>query len=230
MREHTAFVGRLSFLIYMRYLISLFLCLLTAIIPISAQTVVFNWAKPGSLTPAFESPTSANRYGPYIGDAIFTSPEGVTFDIDDSQVMELSQKARFLYGYLTEEVELRVYPNSTIIISAPEGKTIQTISFKGAKADDSYLIYKGVSGTFKGNTWTSSESKVSTVEFDVFATINCTSTTVVIGDVADVNDIIADQESEFWFGIDGNRYQCRPTIPGVYIRSSNGKSTKILIL
>ncbi|MDE6397634.1 MAG: hypothetical protein K2K84_10220 [Muribaculaceae bacterium] len=213
----------------MRYYFPLILCLVTALFPASAQTVVFNWSDPASLTPSFEAPTSANRYGPYIGETIFTTTEGISLDIDDSDVKELSQKARFLYGYLTEEVELRVYPNSTITISVPEGKTIVSVSFTGAKADDSYLTYTGDKGILKGNTWTSSGGIVPSVGFAITTTINCTSTTVVIGDAAGINDVTIDEDNVIWFGTDGTRYSGRPKVPGVYIRQNNAKSSKILI-
>ena len=229
MREHTAFDGRLSFLISMRYSFTLISCLVAALFSVSAETVVFNWANPGSLSPAFEAPTSANRYGPYIGDAVFSSPAGVTIDIDDSQVKELSQKARFLYGYMTEEVELRVYPNSSIIISAPEGKAIKTVSFTGAKADDYYMYAEGEDGEFVGNTWTCSRDDVASVEFVVFTTINCTSTTVAIDNAAGISDISADASSATWFGIDGLRYSERPSTPGLYIKVTDGKTSKVLI-
>ncbi len=213
----------------MRYSITLFLCLVAAVISAQTQTAVFNWADPGSLTPAFEAPTSADRYGPYIGDTIFTTSEGVSFDIDDSKVKELSQKARFLYGYLTESVELRVYPQSSIIISAPEGKVITSIAFAGAKADDNYMDYVGENGQFKGNIWTATGSGASSVMFSISTTINCTSTTVIIGEDADVNDITYESDSGIWFGIDGSRFNTEPVVPGIYIHSINGRTSKILI-
>lgn len=214
----------------MRFLIFISL-FIGALLSISAQTVIFNWAAPQSLTPPFEAPTSTNRYGPYIADSVFTSPEGVTIDIDDSEVKELSQKARFLYGYLTGEVELRVYPSSFITIAAPEKLQIKSVSFAGAKADNTYMEYVGENGEFKGNTWTTSTDGVKSVIFEVKSTINCTSTTVVLTENASVNDITIDHgdSQEFWYNINGIRHDSLPTVKGTYISVRNGKSYKIFI-
>ena len=76
-------------------------------------SATFNWADPASLTPAYSAPTSANRYGEYVSMKTFTDTNsGTTVFIDDSGVDQQSQKARFLYGYLSNAVELRVYPQS----------------------------------------------------------------------------------------------------------------------
>lgn len=195
----------------------------------NAYTAVFDWSNPTGLTPAFNAPTSQNRYGEYLDAAVFTDND-VTFTVDDSMVKELSQKARFLYGYVTQTVEMRAYANSIITVTCPQGMEIASIAFKGAKADENYLSYTGSYGSMSGNVWTAT-APVSLVTLDVDATINCTRTTVTFA-AAGVEDIMADDGHipAVWYTPGGMKLSGAPHTPGLYISvDTAGKARKVSV-
>ena len=142
------------------------------------KAYVFNWADPTSLDPDFSAPDLNNRYGEYISNVVFMCGP-VSLQINDDDVNELSQKARFLYGYTTRTVEMRAYPHSIITVELTEPGSIKSIKFEGAKATSTQMEYMGEQGTFKNTTWTADDEElVKKVEFYVAATINCTKTAV----------------------------------------------------
>lgn len=197
----------------------------------------FNWSAPASLNPSFAAPTADNRYGEYIGGVTFTGDNdgyNVTFLINDDNVKELSQKARFLYGYNTKTVELRVYSGSTITITAtnPEQPIFQ-ITWDGAKVGPDYMsILEGGGKWYNSSTWICGEDyNVHSVKFLVNATINCTLTEAqfVYGGV---DDIMADSHDTVTaaFTPDGQSVAWPAEKPGLYIvRHADGRVTKQLI-
>lgn len=201
---------------------------LTAAAQTTAHT--FNWASPGSLSPAYPAPTADNRYGEYISNVTFTAGP-VQFTIDDNAVKEQSQRARFLYGYLTGTVEMRAYPNSVLTIEVPQDAVIESIIFEGAKADDNYMSYEGAYGTLEGNTWTAAPgAHVHTVLIDIDTTINCTRTTVNTA-VAAVTDVTADADGNpgTWYTLQGVPLQAEPLTPGLYIFRQGSRASLRLI-
>lgn len=180
----------------------------------------FNWSDPSSLTPAFSAPTSENRYGEYISNVEFTGGDLNTIHlvINDKDVKEQSQRARFLYGYNTRQVEMRAYTNSVISIWSTKNG-IARITFTGPKADENYLEYIGDDGTFKGGVWDGNVDSEK-VEFRVNATINCFSIDVTPSS-AGVDDVAVDVDDDacaVWYTLEGRRLDSRPTIPGLYVR------------
>jgi len=181
----------------------------------------FNWSDPSSLTPAFSAPTAENRYGEYISNVEFTDGKLNTIHlvIDDNNVSEQSQRARFLYGYNTQQVEMRAYTNSIISIWATKNG-IHRITFTGPKADENYLEYIGSDGTFKGGVWEGLAQDGEKVQFLVTATINCF-TIDVLHASAGIADVTVDSDADdcaVWYTIEGRRLDGRPTIPGLYVR------------
>lgn len=160
----------------------------------SAQTTVtFDWSKPGSLKPAYPAPDADNRYGEYISNVDFTAG-GVTFTVKDDAVKEQSQRARFLFGYNTQMVEMRAYLNSDIVITAPDNMVITAVKFEGAKVDENYLEPYDEEATFKNGSFTPS-TPTGEVKFYVAATINCTATYVTISENAAVTDLQACEQT-----------------------------------
>ena len=221
------------------------LCALTAFTPLFGRNVVndgadrvtadrvtdvFNWSDPASLSPAYGAPTAADRYGAYISMTVFTAPGGTTCQIDDSQVAEGSQKARFLYGYNTGVVEMRAYANSDIIVTAPQGMAVESVAFAGAKADGYYMTPYDEHSSFDGQTWATTQPAAQ-ARFYVEATINCTSMTVTCVRTAAVSDITADTADApaRWYTLQGVALPDRPTAPGLYIRRT-GNASKIIKL
>lgn len=212
--------------------IFLILAVLSVLCPVfAAHTVraVFNWADPSSLSPAFPAPNASNRYGEYISKVNFTA-DGVTLFIDDDAVKESSQKARFLYGYVTQCVEMRAYAGSDIVIEAPENMTVTRVQFEGAKADENYLTSYDAASTWSGQEWTPSTS-ASAARFYVAATINCTRITVVCTEDAGVEAVEADARAaeETWYNLQGVRLDKMPIAPGVYVRSKGAKACKMIV-
>ena len=194
-----------------------------------AQTSVFDWSNPGLLTPAYPAPTAGNRYGEYISNVTFTAGDA-TLTIDDSSVKEQSQRARFLFGYVTQTVEMRAYATSVITIEVPESQAIKSIAFEGAKVSDEYISYGGTDGTFSGTAWTATDGvDVCKVDLDILATINCTRTTVT-ATTAGVDGITTDADSTTtWYTIDGLQLSAEPTAPGLYIVRKGHKVTKLAL-
>ena len=213
-----------------RLLIVTFFSVLATVASAHTSRGIFKWSDPSSLVPAYPAPTSDNRYGEYIGSVTFTD-NGIKLLIDDSDVAQLSQRARFLYGYVTQEVEMRAYPGSDIIITAPEGMTVNRVVFEGAKADGNYLTSYDENSTFQGQEWTTS-APTATARFLVDVTINCTSITVICTDNAGIDDIKADaipDSGARWFTITGMELSGRPYTPGLYIKHHNNSARRIII-
>lgn len=203
-------------------------------------TEVFNWSEPGKLTPAYPAPTSSNRYGEYIGKVSFTAGE-VTLYIDDSNVREQSQRARFLYGYNTGCVEMRSYPATVIRISVPDDRQIEAVSFAGAKVGAAYMVpVDGNSEDLPADACTLSQEGAEAVYsyavpahevfFYITQTINCTSTAVKVSDHAGLNDVIADADAAIlYYTLQGVLLPGRPSAPGVYVQRSAAGNTKVFI-
>jgi hypothetical protein len=208
-------------------LIAILVCVATAKASVDA---VFNWSTPATLTPSFTaSLNSSNRYGDYVSNVTF-SDNGVTLVINDDNVTDASQKARFVYNYLTDCIEIRAYANSDITITAPEGYGVSSVTFEGAKADENYLSSTS-QGTFAKGSWTASLS-AQAATFHVDATINCTQITVKCTESNGVNDIIADNASSrsvAWFNILGQKLSSQPSRAGVYIYKNGNTAKQILI-
>jgi hypothetical protein len=203
--------------------------IISVIVARANVTAVYNWSDPSSLTPAYTAPTSTDRYGEYIGNVEF-SDNGVILKINDDDVKESSQKARFLYGYNTQTVEMRAYPGSDIIVTAPEGMVVSKVEFEGAKADESYMTPYDESGSFKNGIWTSGNA-LQEAKFYVDATINCTKITVICSGESGVENvsITAPNSSEEWFTLNGERLNQRPTMAGVYVKRINNTTKTVLI-
>lgn len=205
----------------------------------STRTADFDWSAPRTLTPAFEPPTSSNRYGEYVGGTVFTAADGVTFSVDDSGVAQQSQRARFLFNYTTNAVELRAYESSTIIIRAAEGRALNTIVFDGPEVDIYYLKLEspGADTTFTPApdymraTWTV-PAGTTEARFRVDAKrMECSRTSVTTSDKSAVNAIFADESGSapVWLTLQGLRLPGRPAVPGVYIEKSATKVRRVLI-
>lgn len=192
---------------------------------------VFNWTDPSSLDPAYPAPNSGNRYGEYISNVTFKTNAGINsfyLTIDDSNVKEQSQRARFLFGYNTQKVEMRAYPGSYIKISTKKNY-ISWIEFTGPKVDNNYLECLGEDAEYKDGRWYVNPSS-SEVEFYVHTTINCF-TTECMHSTADVSEVAVDSDDDdkaVWYTLDGCRLASRPDVPGVYIRRG-AQVTKVLI-
>ena len=211
------------------------LILLTFAIPAAADetSAVFNWSDPTSLSPAFKAPTSENRYGEYISKVTF-SASGASFTINDDNVKELSQKARFLYGYETKVVEMRAYPTSILTICAPDGANIKTIAFEGAKVTADYIsTVDDETGTFTGSTWKVADGVgLSQVELYIDKTINCTKTTVTYAGNASVGTVSTakDVKPLRWYDLTGRTYTTKPAARGVYIvKNSDGSTQRVIV-
>lgn len=200
----------------------------------SGKQYSFNWADPGSLTPSFGAPNSSNRYGEYISNVTFHSGP-VSLLVNDDDVLQGSQKARFLYGYMTQTVEMRAYANSVLEFSVSQDSVITEIKFVQSVADDVPLDFGGTNGTLDGNTWTASNGEqVHRVIFDVIATTNLTNTVVTVeaadGGLDAVGDIVIDGDaSEEWYTLQGIRLSRRPTVAGLFIRKSSEGTSKVLL-
>lgn len=212
--------------------------------PVAAQkqSATFNWAQPSTLSPAFPAPTSDNRYGDYISNVEFKT-DWCTLCIDDSSVAQLSQRARFLYGYLTNIVEMRAYANSLIKITPTDTDyEITNVVFAGAKVSEYYIHPDADESLWATTTsgeetaWQIGEGLRDSVDGSVFfavdATINCTSTVVVLSKKAGVADITIDSEDSevVWFTLQGVQLPQTPTQPGLYIKHAGGKSFKVKLL
>ena len=190
-------------------------------------TVVFDWTDPSSLTPAFEVP-GPGSLGVYLDGKTITD-DGVEFFVDDTEVKEKSRKARFYYGYLTNAVELRVYSNSDIIITAPEGMEVVSVGFTGPEADSEYLT-PYAEGAWSGDTWVVAEP-ARQVRFYSEGRCELSTTTVVCKDVSAVRNLIADELDgvEAWYDLSGRALDSRPTVPGIYLLRRASSVTKYYI-
>lgn len=199
----------------------------------TTATASFRWSQPATLTPAFAAPDADNRYGEYISKVSFTAGE-VSLTVDDDDVKESSQKARFLFGYNTREVEMRAYPGSYVKITVPEGRRIVLVSFDGAKVGTSYMSVdwpKTGAGLVDGTTATwRFDGDNREVIFYIDVTINCTLTTVTSDKTTGVPDIVTGRaEDAEWFTLGGIVLPEKPTLPGVYLRRNGSTVSRILV-
>lgn len=195
---------------------------------LSAQSSIFDWSNPQTLSPSFPAPDEQNRYGEYIGNVEFVSGP-VTLTIDDSEVIEQSQRARFLWGYMTQIVEMRAYRNSVIKITASDDEYIKNISFEGAKVSDQQLTLITEGGNFANRTWSADDTDVRTVEFFVEATINCTLTAVETGTASVSECYYQTDVPQQWFTVQGICLSEKPVTPGVYILRKGNNVTKVAV-
>lgn len=198
-----------------------------------AQSVwsdAFNWEASLTLVPPYPPATAQNRSGATIGGVEFKGEYSV-FVINDKDIKEKSQSARFYYGYLTQTNELRAYVGSVVIIKAAKNQAISSVAFEGAKVGSDYL-YTETPGTWEQGVWTPTEQGVTEVQFAVLATINCTKTTVngTAWNAVDDISIYADAEIVSWTDMQGRTYTRRPRTAGIYIcRRASGKVTRVLV-
>ena len=200
------------------------------------QTYHFHWADPTSLNPSYPSPSSTNRRGDDIGGEEFVCGP-VSVSIDDANVSNPENKARFMYGTTSYTVEMRAYPGSIVTVSVKGEESIETIEWTDVNANTviklEYLPDNetGLTGTFRNNVWRCAEEYVGTVHevrFEVIATLNSTNTAVTtvrrLSDESAVIDPEKDSDvMEEWFTLQGLRMVTRPTLPGIYLqRTGNG--------
>jgi hypothetical protein len=193
-------------------------------------TAVFNWSDPTTLNPAYTGPTASNRYGQYIGNVLFTD-NSVSLLINDDEVADANHKARFLFGYNTQMIEMRAYEDSDIIITAPDGMCVHQVTFEGAKADENYMISYDDASSFTDGSWTAG-SDAQEAKFLVCATINCTKITVYCTERTGVDDIVAESASPAsarWYTIDGRYLSKQPTASGVYVKCIGNTAKTIFI-
>lgn len=190
-------------------------------------TAVFDWSKPESLDPAFRGPESGDKIGVNLDGAVFTS-RGVKFRVDDSRVSEGSRKARFYWAYLTDGIELRAYMDTDIIITAPEGMAIQSVSFTGPQADSDSLTPCDTSGAWSGATWTAG-TDASEVSFYVPVRCELTTTAVTCKAWNAVGSIAADPQPGQWYDLSGRPVTGRPSVPGVYLLRRGTSVTRHLV-
>ena len=199
----------------------------------TASTFSFNWANPSTLSPAYPAPTEDNRYGEYISNVTFTSGP-VTLTVDDDAVLQGSQKARFLYGYLTRTVEMRAYELSNIVVKADAQYSIREITFDESSVRSVPLSYYMGEGTLDGNVWTAYPGDpVNEVVFDVDATTNLilTSVTLIPADEAGVDTVVSDgvAETTRWFTLSGVELARQPSAPGLYLKRRGHTTLKVVV-
>ena len=210
---------------YSRKAIAAIVAIVISVASLRAEslTAVFNWANPAALIPAFEVP-GPGSLGVYLDGKTITA-NGVKFFVDDSEVKELSRKARFYYGYLTNAVELRIYSNSDIIITAPDGMVVDAVSFTGPEADSDFITPYG-EGYWDGTTWIPSATG-NEIRFYSEGRCELSTTTVLCKTDASVGSIEADATApEQWYDLSGRILPTRPSAPGIYLLRQNGKVTR----
>lgn len=218
-------------------ILSFFFALTVLVAVAQERSSQFNWSNPTSLTPSFVAPTEANRAGDFVGAVKFTTDD-VVFEVDDSNVSELSRRARFYLNYATKQVELRVYSGSYINISAVEGRTISSLVLEGPQSDRYYLdmvsptadtTYTPTPPVYDRTTWTVPDGTTE-VRFYAGERTQLTFTTVTTVDASGVSDItIDDNAAPEWYTLQGRRLLSRPTIPGIYVERTARTTRRILI-
>ncbi len=163
-------------------------------------------------------------------DAAEFSNSGVSVFVDDSQVSELSRKARLYYGYTTAAVELRFYANSDLVITAPEGMVVESVSFTGPEADGYYLSSYDESSKWSGATWIAG-TLAQEVKFYCATRCEISTTTVICKESSGVGDIVVDESDaqELWYDLGGRCLIDRPTSPGIYLLRQGSKTTKHVV-
>lgn len=190
----------------------------------------FIWSEPQSLSPSFPAPTMANRSGEYVSNSTFVDGNA-SFMVYDQGVKEQSQRARFVYGYNTQQVELRIYVNSEIVITAAEGFVVTSVQFEGPEVGGEYLASYHENDSWQGSTWVApSESNLNQVTMLALSRVEITSTVVTMMPTAGVADIIVDNElmPVTWYTISGCRLPAEPVAPGVYLQCQGSNIKKVL--
>lgn len=222
----------------MKRILSLFFVLASLAAGAQEKTSTFSWSTPGTLSPAFAAPDENERSGDFVGSVKFTAGD-VTFEVDDSGVTEQSRRARFHFNYTTRQVELRVYMDSYVTITAAEGRSISSIVLEGPQSDRYYLDMisptEGVTYTPKPPMYERTEWTVpagtTEVRFYADQRTQLTLTTVTTTDAAGVADIVADSPVAVpeWYTLQGVRLPRRPTAPGIYLERRAGLTGRILV-
>lgn len=208
--------------------ISILILALFAVLPAMAQTAFFNWASPSSLTPAYTAPDAANRSGEYVGGVEF-SDNGVIFKVEDIDVKEKSQSARFYYGYNTSAVELRIYTNSDIVITAPEGKVVRKVMFEGPECGAERIIPYDEKSTYTDYVWTAG-TDARTAKFYCESRVELSTVTVTFAEEASVAGIVADNTETFvWYTLSGVSLPSKPSAKGIYIAVGKNGAKRVAI-
>jgi|GEM_PF-2298980 len=135
-------------------------------------TATYNFADPTTLTPSISSDSfDGNAYN--LGETVFTQ-DGVS--ISTTSVASTATRLWNSSG----KIDLRIYKNSTMTITAPEGYNITKIAVTGKKTTASNVD----SGDYSNNTWTGSAESVTFTATDTqqFSTITVTATPDAAGD------------------------------------------------
>lgn len=135
-----------------------------------ADEATFDFTNPTGLTPAVTPSEEASK-GVAVGDMTFAA-NGVAVSF---VLQEGANPTCIWTGTAAKDYakELRVYKNSSLVITAPEGKPISKIVFDGAAVGDALLVPDA--GTYASKNWGGSAEKVT---FTVTATTKINSIVV----------------------------------------------------
>ena len=134
-----------------------------------AQTATFDFTNPTGLTPSI-TPSEGASTGVNVEDRTFTNNNvSISWATIDG---ETTNGTKVWTG--TKSIDLRVYKNQTMTITAP--KAITSITFTGSDVKDASMSVS--EGTFTNKVWTGSAS---TVVFTVSATLKINTITVTYG-------------------------------------------------
>ena len=134
-----------------------------------AQTATFDFTNPTGLTPSI-TPSEGASTGVNVEDRTFTNNNvSISWATIDGTT---TTGTRVWTG--TKSIDLRVYKNQTMTITAP--KAITSITFTGSDVKDASMSVS--EGTFTNKVWTGSAS---TVVFTVSATLKINTITVTYG-------------------------------------------------
>ena len=135
-----------------------------------AQTATFDFTNPTGLTPSI-TPSEGASTGVNVEDRTFTNNNvSISWATIDGTT---TTGTRVWTG--TKSIDLRVYKNQTMTITAP--KAITSITFTGSDVKDASMSVS--EGTFTNKVWTGSAS---TVVFTVSATLKINTITVTYGE------------------------------------------------
>ena len=135
-------------------------------------TATYNFADPTTLTPSISSDSfDGNAYN--LGETVFTQ-DGVS--ISTTSVASTATRLWNSSG----KIDLRIYKNSSMTITAPEGYNITEIAVTGKKT----TALNVDSGDYSNNTWTGRAESVTFTATDTqqFSTITVTATPDATGD------------------------------------------------
>lgn len=134
-----------------------------------AQTATFDFTNPTGLTPSI-TPSEGASTGVNVEDRTFTNNNvSISWATIDGTT---TNGTKVWTG--TKSIDLRVYKNQTMTITAP--KAITSITFTGSDVKDASMSVS--EGTFTNKVWTGSAS---TVVFTVSATLKINTITVTYG-------------------------------------------------